>query len=241
MPRSASLLALVLLVPMVALAKGDGGAAPAPDSVQKVVGTKNLWAGHQVVLGYKDIPLLGKVQTRTDTYFIATFVKMDSGWVLKQQACSIEIKPTMGVKVQFPDHTVGKLPTADVTLTEAADGYYYATPWKVGWGKEDVDHDGHPGVTLDVDAPLCSGKVYVTSESFSRARAKRTADMWVGQIRVQIRQHILGASKSCLKLMSSDTDERIRGTFAYTRIPDGSTCSSLAKSAWPTRAAEPHK
>lgn len=224
------------LVALVALLGLGASAAPANNGL----GTTHLWAGHQVLVGEKAVPIIGKVETRTDTYFIATFEKRGAEWVLKQRVCKTTIKPTLGVTVRFPKGTVQKLPSTDVTFDQAPDGYWYATPWTSGWGKEDLDADGHPGITLDIGAPLCSGQVYVASQSTSQARAKRTDDLWVGQIRVQVAQKTLGASNKCLTLLSNDDDDKAHGTFAYTKVPDGSTCESLEKKhAWPTRAAEP--
>jgi hypothetical protein len=35
---------------------------------------------------------------------------------------------------------------------------------------------------------------------------------------------------------AKDTEEVVRGPFAYVRVPDGTTCSSLIDDGWPVDA-----
>lgn len=198
-----------------------------------------LYAGHQVVVGHRDVPVIGRVETRTDTFLLAEVVHGEDGWVVSPRTCHVDMRPTAGVRIRMEDAVARVLPVVPFHLTAGRDGYWYAAPWQAGWGREDVDGDGHPGVTLAVSAPLCSGQVYVASTSWSKARVRLHRDAFEGEIRVRVHQRTLGASSGCLTLMSTDGRDRVKGTFRYERVPAGTTCDELEARGWPVHADDP--
>lgn len=218
----------------------DGATAPAKDPDGAGAAPYELWAGHQVVLGRQEVPVLGEIVTRTDTYFLAKVWRREAG-VLEflPVSCRIDVKEATGVKVRFDPETPPKLPPAMMTLVPGGEDTYYALPWVSGWGEEDVDGDGHPGVTIDVEAPVCSGRLYVASRSRQRARARRQGDEIVGRIKVRVEQRMLGADGVCLKMIATDSVQDMEGTFAWRRVDPGASCASLSKGAWPVKAPAP--
>ncbi len=196
-----------------------------------------LWAGHQVVLGRQEVPVLGEIVTRTDTYFLAKVWRREAG-VLEflPVSCRIDVKEATGVKVRFDPETPPKLPPARMTLVPAGEDTYYALPWVAQWGKEDIDGDGHPGVTVSVEAPVCSGRLYVASRSRHRARARRQGEAIVGEVKVRVEQRMLGADGVCLKMIATDSVQDMVGTFAWRRVDRRASCASLAKGEWPVEA-----
>ena len=112
--------------------------------------------------------------------------------------------------------------------------------WTVGWGEEDIDADGHPGLSIYVDAPLCGGVLYVASTVHNRAVASvgnsaRPGESLTGLVETDIEQRILGASNGCLRVVARDSVDRMRGVMSYVRVPDGTTCDTVG-AGWPIAA-----
>lgn len=201
-----------------------------------------LWAGHQVVVGSREVPVIGALRTQLDTFVLATVTRTAQGGVtLEQRACATRVAPVFSVDVSMSSTAIGRLPTATIVFTPAGDALR-AAPWQVGWDAGDLDDDGHPGLSVQVSAPLCSGAVYVASRSRSSATAKLLADGLHGSIEVRVWQQRLGASRFCLTLGDADTEETQRGAFAYRRVASTTRCEDLSPEAWPViaRLAEEH-
>jgi hypothetical protein len=197
--------------------------APAPE-VQ-------WWAGHQVQLGSRDLPMRGRVTTRTETLVLARVRVGEDSLVLDETACAIRFARVGGVAVSMD---AGAIPSHRASWA-LRDGEYWSRS-VVGWGEEDVDGDGHPGMTIAVDAPLCSGEIYVAHKATTRAFASRIAGGLAGRARVLVEQRVLGTSNVCLGMGAKDGTEVVRGPFAYARVPDGSTCASVLENGWPIDA-----
>lgn len=195
--------------------------APAPPT--------QLWAGHMVVHGVREVPILGRLDPRTDTYVLASVVPREGGYDLVQRPCRTTIAPVAGVRVGFRPDTDARLPEAHLSF-RPGEGGLVAPGWDTGWAEEDLDQDSQPGVTVLVDAPLCGGELYVASQTRSSATARESDGGLVGELDVTVAQTILGADGACLKLVASDGEHRMRGRFAYAPVPAGTTC---ADAIWP--------
>ncbi len=217
MIRSGSILVAVLV-------------SPAPLLAQET------WAGHQVVYGHRDIPFVGRIDFRTDSFVVARVQRYGQYIELEQTPCQIDFSEALGVKIAMDKQTLRKLPPAVVRFQLLALGKARSDSWFVGWGGEDLDGDGKPGVTVDVDAPLCGGSLYVANGSTSLATARLTEGGMVGDVWVHVQQEVLDASNFCLSWFSAETNERQTGTFAYQKVDDGATCESLASRPWPVEA-----
>lgn len=192
-----------------------------------------VWAGHQVSFGKRDVPFKGEVQTRTDTWTIAR-VKHDGEQItLSQEACMVVIRPVAGVKVRMDARA---LPANEFGFS--SNGVDLKGTSEVSWAREDVDGDGHPGMTVHVDSSVCSGDLYVANRSRTRARAALSGDALRGRARVTVDQEVLGAKGACLSVVASDTHEVVNGPFAYAPVEATTTCSSLMKTGWPIDATE---
>jgi hypothetical protein len=216
---------MMMTLGLLAALQLQASAAPGDSSV-------GTFAGHLVTLGSRDIPFRGKVQTRTDTYVISRVRRQGDRLVLTERACTVAFRKIAGVKV-WMDATA--LPASTFTLHEATDGWVGTS--HVQWGRQDVDDDGHPGMTVHVDG-ICSGELHVANDSVTMATARvqgegGSVDRITGTTRVHVRQRVLSTEGKCLQLMADDTAEVVQGPFAYTRVADDSTCESLTRSGWP--------
>jgi len=195
-----------------------------------------VWAGHQVMKGARSVPLLGSVETRTDSYFLATVQRTGDGTILlEQRTCRVEIAEAAGVQVSFLPGAAPKLPPA--TLLWRRKGGAWFTAFESGWGEEDADGDGNPGVTLQVKAPLCSGRIFVSSRSRTQLRGRERDGGLAGEARAVSDQRTLGADGVCLRTLAKDERDSVQGAFAYVPVERNATCESLlAAGAWPVRA-----
>jgi hypothetical protein len=197
------------------------------------------WAGHQVLHGKRKIPLYGEKETHTENFLIAEIHRSPGHIDVRQKLCRIEVRPIKGVTASMQTQTVLRLPKSRVAFGVGADGALAAPPWSSGWGAEDIDGDGFPGATVQISGSKCAGLVYVSNQSTTSLVSGRASDDGIaGEIKVQVKQKILGASGLCLKLLAGDSDETQTGTFAFRRIPIGSTCRNLADQPWPVKAVE---
>lgn len=226
LPLSRSFAILSLLVALLLTSSGSTLAGEV---------TIETWAGHQVVIGEKTIPFLGRRQTRTDSYVIAQVTRADSVLRLKQLSCKVWFKKVAGVMVSMSNETLAQLPPAIIEFTLSGQ-IGRAIPWQVGWTGDDIDDDGAPGVSVTVDSSQCSGKLHLASNTESRATGTITRDGMVGNISVTVSQKVLGADSRCLRWFSADSTEHQKGTFAYRRISPDATCASLLQTRWPIRS-----
>lgn len=199
---------------------------------------QELWVGHQVVKGARSVPILGTLETRTDSYYLATVERRDGELRLVQRTCKMEVARFAGVQVSFHEEGVRKMPPSEIFYR--LDGErWIAKPWITRWDREDVDGDGHPGATVTVEAPVCGGTLHVSGYSKARAHGVEAEGRLVGELRARVGHTILGTSGGCIGLVAKDSEESVAGTFAYQPAPEGTTCESLLASPWPVRAPEP--
>lgn len=193
-----------------------------------VVSTER-WAGHQVVRGVKKVPVLGDLETRTDTYILADVTKRADGSIeLMQKACKVKFKKVAGVRVSVDGPAMPK----NKVVFEPVDGVFKSRS-VVKWGSKDIDNDGHPGATVDVNASICSGSLYVTNKATTTALGKTSrAGTLTGTVFVRVLQEVLDAEGRCLKKSAKDIDESYRGKFSYTKVDEDATCGELLES-WP--------
>jgi hypothetical protein len=193
-----------------------------------------LWAGYQEVTGEHDVPVIGTVETRNRTWFLARFDPEGGGRVLRERVCGVDFDRVMGVRVRLPERLLARLPIVTARFEAQPDGGW-AGEWITGWGREDLDDDGRPGVTIDVDAPMCGGRVEVESRSTSRAVLRPEGDGFAGPLVVDVDQTMLGASNVCLRAASDDTREHHTGWMRLVAVPPDSTCGRWGPADWPAR------
>lgn len=193
-----------------------------------------VWVGHQITRGRRELPVLGDLETRTDTWVIAEVRHPDDRTIeIRERACRVRMAEAAGAQVSISDAQVQKLPEVVVRYTRAANGDgWNATPWRAGWDSDDHDGDGQPGLGVTVEAPLCGGRLHVASTVHSVARAWDAGGALAGQMKVKLAQKILGTEGACLGVLASDTAEQLTGRFAYRPVPAGATCASLERNGW---------
>lgn len=226
-----ALLSLVLLTtPMLSPGGFD---ASAPVGEPTAVKTE-YWAGHQVVYGTREVPVLGTLQTQLDNYTIARVRRNGDGTVqIDERACKVSFTEVGGLKV-YIDADV--LPDSRMIFEPVEDTQLYTMTGEVRWDEEDIDGDGNPGMKVYVDAPICSGNLHVSNKTITNARAFGDEGPFYGEVTVTVRQKILDAEGKCLKAVSQDSYERSKGSFRYAKIKPDDTCTSLLDAGWPVKA-----
>jgi hypothetical protein len=220
------------LIIILAALLAANGAAPEP--------RVEVWAGHQVLIGKRKIPLYGEKETHTENYLIAEVHRTPSRIDMRERLCRIDVRRIKGVLASMKPATIARLPASHIVLDQSKDGSLTATPWTNGWAAEDIDADGFPGATVSISGTSCSGDVYVSNHSTTSLISGQATDHGAtGKIAVKVKQKILGASGLCLKLMAGDSEETQTGWFAFRRVEPGTTCHSLAGKPWPVKAGPP--
>lgn len=201
--------------------------------------TPGLWAGHIVVNGVRNLPIIGKVEPRTETFVLAHVEERDGNIYIDQHPCYMDVKPVGGVKVDVNEQTQPRLPGANFHFAPGEGAELASQGWVTGWGSEDVDADGQPGVTFDVSALMCSGKLFLSSHAVFTSQARPSPGPsgtgLTGKLNLTIEQWVLGADGACLKLFARDSKDKMTGRFSYVPIPADSSCDSLPKEQWPVR------
>ncbi len=205
-------------------------AAPLPD-----VGSSATWIGTQSVVGVRSIPLIGTVEFRTDSRVLATVSRTSEGRIeLVQRVCGIVFSRALGAEMHLDPTAPRAMAPTRLAFDRAADGSWLAGPWPSGWTADDHDHDGHPGITVRVKAPVCGGGLHVASTGTNHATAP--ADPRSGHIKVWVEQDILGSEGACLRIMARDRDEWLEGRYRYEDAPAASTCDTITE--WPNAWAD---
>lgn len=193
-----------------------------------------VWAGHQVSFGTRKLPLSGTVKTRSDVWTLAKVTRGPTGLRLEQRACMVTFSPVGGVSVRMD---ASSLPLSVMSFSSKHGTFEGRSA--VSWGREDVDDDGNPGMTVSVDSVPCSGEVYVTNASRTTAIAAfASPSEFRGRARVDIKQAVLGASSKCLKLGAGRSSQTVGGPFSFVAVDAASSCSGLMQKGWPTDAED---
>jgi len=168
-----------------------------------------------------------------DTFVLARVVAEGDKLRVEEQACAVDIAPVAGISVSMdPSH----IPPAKITLTRDSREPGWVGSAENGWGSTDIDGDGHPGLTITVDATICSGKLYVSQQASTVARLHRAGAQISGATHVRVEQKILGAEGACLSAFARSSREVVSGPRSYVPVPEQTTCASLLRKPWPVRA-----
>lgn len=191
------------------------------------------WVGHQVTRGHRKVPVLGKLSTHLETYYLAKMRRKGQGFEVVQQACGSKYRPIAGVKVGFhAEHT----PALHYNFQPNQKGELRATT-KVNWTREDLDRDGEPGLSIDVNAKICRGRLYVGNRSRLQSMVRWTHPwQWDGEIQTEHTMQILGSDSFCLRTFARSRKEQARGRFRFKAIPGPTSCAKLLKKPWPVHA-----
>jgi hypothetical protein len=191
------------------------------------------WAGHHVTLGSRWIPFKGRVRTRMDSFVLARGKWVDGRWLLVQETCAVQFSKVAGVRVRMDAR---HLPRSTFSFTPTEGSSTLEGRSRVVWNDEDVDGDGKPGMTVRVEARVCSGALHVANDSSTRAAARFSDQGFGGFSHVRVEQRVLGAEGACLSVVADDTDERFEGPFAFVPVPEGTQCRDLPLRDWPVDA-----
>lgn len=189
----------------VALLTAHAAATPDPGLYRL-----EMWVKSEIRL-----PVFGWTTTTTRSVLEVELGRGDRGWVQRHRVCAIAIDtpPLLG-KTSIPPATVARLPvrTASVVIGEryeadlgveilgyAPDGPMPQTPEDPG--VLDLDRDGHPGFTVQVQAPaLGSHELYVVQRAHMRLVGTVTDGRVEGDILVvEHTQRTLAATHSFLR------------------------------------------
>lgn len=187
------------------------------------------WVGHQITRGHRKVPVLGKLATHLETYYIAKVRKKGAGFEVIQSACASSYRPIAGVKIGFhAEHT----PPIRYDFMPGKQGALQAKA-QVVWAQEDLDEDGQPGLSIDVNARICRGKLYVGNHTQIESKARWVNPwQWEGTIQTQHLMNILGSDSFCLRTFARSRKEKSQGSFRFKALSGPTTCKALLKRPW---------
>jgi hypothetical protein len=241
LPALPSLLPLLLASTPV-----QAGEAPGAD----LVGT---WRFDVVVTTRAQVPILGEAVIETHKVMLAT-VRQGPDQALRQKhdACGMYARSNRRVaETCFPPGFIAAMHEQEYGLEVEQDTrglHLRATvaPVHLGWdpqaaggempqradapGVVDGDHDGQPGVTVHVRAPLFGQvSVYVVQHSVTALDGwRQDADTITGRARLAtLDQRALGASNPLFATNVPLSPDDGRSWFSMRRVPEGTTCQDL--------------
>lgn len=223
-------------------------AADEPLEPRDLVGT---WRMELNLVTDAKVPVLGNSPVLSKRVNIATIEWVDGALVQTHTACSVTAVTERAIgKPKIPQTFVdaladktypveltvqdGQLHYAVDLRTEAV-GYDAGEPLPVPTLPEDprvvdTDEDGHPGVTIQVYAPLF-GDVDIYIVQYSQtwlSGTVRNQNRISGSAEVKfLTQNIVGASNSLFVRKTDLASDNSRSNFRLKRLPDGATCESL--------------
>lgn len=187
------------------------------------------WYGYRVDEGTRRVPVIGELKTRMETWSVASIEPDGAGLLLRETPCRVRFESVAGVRVSMDARY---LPTTAVRFSLERDGVHRASSVRE-WGAEDVDRDGRPGMTVTVDATICSGELWVANRASTEASGRHSGDRFQGRTRSRVHQTVLGRRGACLRATEERTDEVLTGRFAFRAARGRATCADLESQGWP--------
>ena len=227
-------------------------AKPAPPAWPQVAGT---WAQYLETASITDVPIIGDVMSWTRTWIIWEIEQQGADLTITETICHIDIRSeSKRVKTILPrgfiQATSGTL--RECKLSRDADGTVRFTQPRIyairgvrlkDARREklpeddddkriiDADHDGHPGLTVQVRG-IIDGQLYVVQRSWSELYGTvYGTDRIDGRVKWSSEQSVVGASSVFL---SSNPDSRpapraSRHFFKTRRVKPGTSCAEVLK------------
>jgi len=236
---------LVILATLWAFPAWAEGAA----SEEDLVGT---WRLEMHTVTGASIPVIGTTRTQNHSLNLMHTWREGEGWRGEHVACSVQVET--GIKlarttlppafveavplVRYPfvveekggrRHVAMDLPGTDLGFDPQLSGGRVPQD-RDDAGVADTDMDGHPGVTVHLEAPLFGLiKNYIVQHTVSIMRGEERAPGLIeGDLTMtEFQQRTIGASNMLFR-----GNPRIRpidgvATFRMVRVPEGSTCPQL--------------
>lgn len=204
----------------------------------EVAGFAGDWVLDLVLVTRASVPILGEFVTRTRSEVAVELAVRDSGMWQTQRVCTTTVNDGRGVvRTRIPPAFVAALPVISfpVDLTPTRSGWDYAADFGrqlIGWDGvgtlpradelariRDDDGDGHPGLTVLVEAPVVgSGEVYVVQAGRTRVAGAWDGEAWVGSVAIpELRQTVVGASNRLFLHAPALVPDETRSRFRLTR------------------------
>lgn len=174
------------------------------------------WVLELVLVTRATVPILGDFVTRTRSEAAVRLeVRDDTVWQT-QRVCSTTVNDGRGlVRTLIPPAFVAAIPVISfpVALTRTPTGWSYGADFRqqrLGWDGDgtlprpdetarlrDDDGDGHPGLTVLVQAPVVgSGEVYVVQSGRTVVSGIWSGEAFTGTVSIpELQQSVVGASR----------------------------------------------
>ena len=219
-------------------ARGEQQAAGQQPGAAEAVLTQTLgqqiWLGTMHVYERSEMPIIGTVDSRTDSLVLLQRQPTAPDiYRFKQTLCAVTLQPVGGIQMALRPGAARQLPPVLLEL-RLRGPHTLAGSWASGWDASDHDGDGNPGLSIQIDVPLCSGVLYLATNSRTQARVHRVGTALLGETRVELDQTILGASNPCLRLAARDRSMSLQGVFKWVPRPETVlTCDQVRLDMWP--------
>ena len=223
------------------------------------------WRLDVVVMTRLKVPLLGDTVVETHKVMLAHFRADASGGLqAEQRACAMYARSNRKMaETWFPATFIAAMATQryPVQVGQTADGKLSLraelSPVRLGWdpalspggmpqeaddpGVVDADHDGQPGVTIHVRAPLFGTVgVFMVQHSVTLLEGQLDSpDRGGGRARLlHMEQRNLGATNPLFGSNVHPVPDPSGSWFSLDRVPEATTCATVEQAA-PARPGSP--
>lgn len=186
------------------------------------------WLLHETLVTEVKAPVFFKwTESRTELWSIVEWTPGEA--VFGTKLCALEGSPVMGARTTWSRALIAN--TGERVRPVVFDGERFsAGPVEETIGLSDDDHDGEPGISIEVSHPrIGSGLVFVTQTVDLSWRGAMGADGRItGTVTYSSEQEQLGATTWWLKRPLAMRDPEVeRSTFELSPLPEGTTCASV--------------
>ena len=214
----------------------------AKDSAQSTATDSELWAGEILLSGERRVPVLGAMTYTSRARLLATVVRSEAELDFSLRHCSLDFPKTPAVKLNMAKESARVIPENQYTLKKSANGWS-VKPFVTAWDSSDLDKDGHPGITMDVDSLVCGGRLMLSNKATTTAtNIIVSQDGYSADYNVVTEQTVLGTKGLCLRLMTKSMTDTMTGSTRYKRVAQGTTCDTFDwSSIYATERVQPEK
>lgn len=180
------------------------------------------------------VPFFGRAEITTTSYVDLELVQTEDGLEARQVVCDVRVDSTAkAARTLIPPAFVRALPEQRYPVRVGADGSLILDPGPMSFGLAgeeviDVDRDGHPGATVELEVPVFGEvQVYVVQRAHTVLVGGPEDGGWGGRVEVRrMDQRTIGASNVLFR--SNPRVEVVPGASRFRIRPraPGSSCAS---------------
>ena len=214
---------------------------------------EGTWALRYQVVTQNQVPVVGSLQSTSETLVLARIQSTDHGWFQSHQVCGAGVQGGL-VRSRVPESYIRSVPEKryGVTLQQTESGPLYfadtgvfvsgydtrcgdvvprdaSDPCVIDW-----DSDGKPGATILAKAPLFPWvEVYVSQRNHVTLEGQVLDGRSIrGRVRMaHMETHVIGASNRLFHKSPTATLVAEQSFFTMQRLDDSATCDQVLEAS----------